>query len=101
MSFKAVVRKYLFWRDDGTCVGCGRRWNDGWYLECHHIVPVSEGGEDNAENGELRCIDCHASAHIELSKKHQRNGDTRLANANAYSARVIKTRNRKRMGWKG
>lgn len=28
-------------------------------LECDHIVPLQQGGEDNATNTQTLCITCH------------------------------------------
>lgn len=34
------------------------------YLECHHIILLSEGGEDSADNAVALCPNCHAKMHI-------------------------------------
>ncbi|GKT10995.1 HNH endonuclease signature motif containing protein [Desulforhabdus sp. TSK] len=34
------------------------------YLECHHILWLSEGGEDSADNAVALCPNCHAKMHI-------------------------------------
>jgi tetratricopeptide (TPR) repeat protein len=34
-------------------------------MEIHHIVPLSEGGTDDEENGIPLCFNCHAAAHMD------------------------------------
>lgn len=33
-------------------------------LECHHIIPVCQGGEDVIWNIKLVCHDCHEKIHL-------------------------------------
>ena len=56
------VRKDALERDDGQCRNCGVGDVIG-RLECHHIVPVSEGGEDVLENLATLCSRCHRAIH--------------------------------------
>lgn len=56
-------------RADGACERCGEdapflRANDGTpYLEIHHWIPLSEGGEDTVENAGALCPNCHREVH--------------------------------------
>lgn len=63
-----VVAEALF-RANGYCEKCKKsapflRDNDKTpYLEVHHIVTLSEGGEDTIENVIAVCPNCHRQAH--------------------------------------
>lgn len=56
-------------RAAGTCEGCRRpapfrRRSDGSaYLEVHHKLPLSQGGEDTVENALALCPNCHRERH--------------------------------------
>ena len=56
-------------RANGLCESCAnrapftRRSDDSPYLEVHHRVPLSEGGEDTLANAEGLCPNCHREAH--------------------------------------
>lgn len=60
------VREYIFVRDAGLCVRCGRPGDT-----VHHRTPLSPENIGNPEialgesNLELLCRDCHAAAHAE------------------------------------
>lgn len=57
-------------RSNGKCEmpGCGNalflRDDDTPYLEVHHIVPLSEGGEDTYANVAALCPHCHREQHF-------------------------------------
>jgi len=55
-SISPAVRKKVFMRDRGVCrtPGCGRTS----FLEVHHVVPISEGGNNKPENLLLLCSLC-------------------------------------------
>ena len=67
-------RNHIMRRDNYTCQRCGtfHAWinkngipcptNDG-ELDVHHIIPVSEGGDDNPDNLITLCRDCHKEVH--------------------------------------
>lgn len=61
----AEVRK----RANGVCEGCNNvapfpRKKDGSpYLEVHHIVMLSDGGDDTVQNALALCPNCHRKAH--------------------------------------
>lgn len=56
-------------RAKGICGKCGkpapftRKSNGTPYLEVHHWIPLSEGGEDTVENAGALCPNCHRQAH--------------------------------------
>lgn len=63
------VRLYALRRSKGICDLCGKdapfKKKDGSpYLEVHHIVPLSEEGEDSWNNVCSLCPNCHRKMHI-------------------------------------
>lgn len=52
------LRHNVFKRDNYRCVECGAT-NDFTMLTLDHIVPRSEGGEDNEDNLQTLCIKCN------------------------------------------
>ncbi|MDB0030127.1 HNH endonuclease [Opitutales bacterium] len=63
-----VVAEVLL-RANGICEDCDndapfqRRKNGEPYLEVHHIIPLSENGEDAVDNAMALCPNCHREAH--------------------------------------
>lgn len=63
-----VVAEVLF-RAKGICESCKQKApfkrvsNGSDYLEVHHIVPLSVGGEDTVENAIALCPNCHRQEH--------------------------------------
>lgn len=63
-----VVAEVLF-RAQGVCEGCGEsapffRASDGSpYLEVHHRIQLSHGGDDTVENAVALCPNCHRERH--------------------------------------
>ena len=54
------LRRFVFDRDRHRCQSCG---GAGW-LECHHRVPVSEGGAElDPANLTTICRSCHIRLH--------------------------------------
>lgn len=57
-------------RANGICERCKqpapfmRSSNNSPYLEVHHTIPLSVGGEDTLENTEALCPNCHRKAHF-------------------------------------
>jgi hypothetical protein len=53
----AAVRRAVWARDGGQCAFAGNagRCRETGFLEFHHVVPYSAGGETSIENLELRC----------------------------------------------
>jgi hypothetical protein len=50
------LRLLCFQRDQGVCQVCVRPKTN---IEAHHIIPLSENGEDALENLITVCVDCH------------------------------------------
>ncbi|HOU75564.1 MAG TPA: HNH endonuclease signature motif containing protein [Candidatus Dojkabacteria bacterium] len=63
-AFSDKVRREIFERDKGTCQRCGRRFKDGWMLQCSHFDHERNEGYDDPENGQLECIRCHMANHL-------------------------------------
>lgn len=51
------VQMFVWQRDQGKCVQCGRR--EG--LEFDHIIPIAEGGSSTERNVQLLCEHCNRS----------------------------------------
>lgn len=54
---------------DGICDACNKpapfkRSDGSAFLEVHHRIPLSEGGEDSFENTSALCPNCHREAHF-------------------------------------
>jgi len=54
-TIPADVQRYVFDRDDGTCVLCGVNTN----IHFDHIIPVSRGGSNEPENIRILCATCN------------------------------------------
>jgi hypothetical protein len=57
-SLSKRVRFEVFKRDGFRCSYCGRHPPDV-LLECDHIVPICEGGDDTEDNLTTACFDCN------------------------------------------
>jgi len=71
----AEVKRTVWTRDGGQCgfvAHDGRRCTERAFLEFHHVVPYSAGGEASAENIQLRC---HAHNGFESEKFFGRRND--------------------------
>lgn len=57
-------------RANGICEECGnkapflRKSDQSAYLEVHHVVPLSAGGDDTVENAIGLCPNCHRKSHF-------------------------------------
>lgn len=58
MSFSKEISEMALLLSGRCCCICHKFC--GNKIELHHIVPVSEGGQDNFENCIPLCLDCHA-----------------------------------------
>jgi 5-methylcytosine-specific restriction endonuclease McrA len=92
LGFPAYMRKQIFARDDAHCVDCGDSWYEPNYLmlECHHKKPLSLGGLNTLDNGELLCRYCHLKAHERLFRAAKRRNDKKAMNVNARAIRLMK-----------
>lgn len=59
---QAELREYIKNRDDFTCRLCFSKLQSK-EMQVHHIVPVSNGGEDDHINLVLLCNECHTNLH--------------------------------------
>lgn len=74
VSLKTYIRdpyvsEYAKRRANGVCQLCGKpapfKDNEGKpYLETHHIIWLTEGGEDSPENTVALCPNCHRKVHV-------------------------------------
>ena len=63
------VAEYVKRKANGICQLCGnpapfKDSNNKPYLESHHIVWLSKGGEDTIENTVALCPNCHRKMHV-------------------------------------
>ena len=79
----AVVLK----RADGKCELCGsdapflKASNGTPYLEIHHWITLSEGGEDTVKNAGALCPNCHKHAHFGQNRDYIKSNKSLAANA--------------------
>ena len=64
-----AIAAYVKKRANGVCQLCGQKApftdkNGDPYLECHHLVWLSKGGMDSADNCVALCPNCHRRMHI-------------------------------------
>lgn len=66
-SRSASVRKHVLERARGRCEFCGavgfKTLSGSIYLETHHIIPLSESGDDSTANVVALCPNHHREAH--------------------------------------
>ncbi|NEO65646.1 MAG: restriction endonuclease [Moorea sp. SIO4G2] len=53
----------LLKRQKGKCAHCGLTFKEGDVMETHHIIPRSQGGNDQLKNLELLHLHCHDEKH--------------------------------------
>jgi len=69
------VKSFALKRANGFCEYCGKlgflKKDRTRYLEVHHLIPLSEGGEeaDNVSNVVAICADCHREMHFGINGK--------------------------------
>lgn len=77
----AEVRRTAWARDEGRCAFVGhdmRRCTERAFLEFHHVVPYSTGGEATVENIQLRCRAHNGfEAEIFFGRRNDRTRSTR------------------------
>lgn len=57
------IRETILQRDNNRCKLCHYRHNEPYMMQVHHIVPVSNGGDDSHENLCSLCKPCHMKVH--------------------------------------
>lgn len=74
-GFHPGVRKAIFKRDGATCANCGKRWDDGWMLQCAHYASRDWAKDTHnpvhplhrhPDGGRLLCVECHLSEHTQM-----------------------------------
>lgn len=99
MAFEEWQRKQIFARANARCEHCGKKWSDGYMLECDHIIPLSMGGENETHNGQLLCRRCHARKHMQLAKEARRQGNMKAYHDNDRAARLVGRKGDMRYGY--
>lgn len=56
------LRELIKARDNDTCKMC-HIVNEPYGMQVHHIIPVSDGGDDSENNLILLCYKCHVEVH--------------------------------------
>lgn len=83
----AAVRQAVLSRSAGICEWCGvsgfRTSAGHLYLETHHVVPLSEGGDDTAANVVALCATHHREAHFGHERVVMRDALLRMARQKA------------------
>ena len=55
-----MIKELILERDNNECVLCLKKDE---HLQIHHILPVSNGGQDEIENLVSLCHSCHVNVH--------------------------------------
>jgi 5-methylcytosine-specific restriction protein A len=68
-----VVKAWVLNSANGICEACSQpapfeRTDGSAYLEVHHLLPLSEGGEDTTRNSLAVCPNCHRQLHYGADK---------------------------------
>lgn len=64
------LRMLILDRDSYCCGKCRSSYSDPRMMQVHHIVPVSEGGNDDRSNLITVCKNCHNKIHNDDWKKY-------------------------------
>ena len=73
-----VLKAYVKRRSNYTCEmpNCNYQGfpkeNRELYIEIHHVIPLSEGGEDSMSNTVALCPNCHRALHYAVNKEEMR-----------------------------
>lgn len=81
MSFPIEVKKRALIACKRHCVMC--EMQKGKKIECHHIIPRADGGDDSFDNCIPLCFDCHGEIGS-YNSKHPK--------GNKYTVKELKTR---------
>ena len=88
----ADVIAFVLKRAKGKCELCGsdapffKASNGSPYLEVHHWIKLSEGGEDTVENAGALCPNCHKEAHFGQNQEFIKNNKSLAIDAKNYAA---------------
>ena len=88
----ADVIAFVLKRAKGKCELCGsdapffKASNGSPYLEVHHWIKLSEGGEDTVENAGALCPNCHKQAHFGQNQEFIKNNKSLAIDAKNYAA---------------
>jgi hypothetical protein len=63
------LRKIIYKRDNWMCQMCLKKCNSN--IQCHHIIPVSDGGGHQLDNLVTLCKSCHLKIHNLLKRGYQ------------------------------
>lgn len=71
LAFSLDVRQKMFVRDQGECQACGKRFRDGWLLDCSHDDhDHSKSIYNDVNNGRVLCLDDHLAYHVSIGDKN-------------------------------
>lgn len=70
-----TMRKKIFKKQKGICQCCSRvllfeHSEDGFELD--HIIPLSEGGDNNKTNFQILCLECHRQKTAEEIRRYHK-----------------------------
>ncbi len=94
-----LVKAWVLKNANGMCEKCGKNGpfikdDESFYLEVHHLIPLSDGGADEICNAVALCPNCHRELHysktIEGEKKLLISKLGRLADNNIQKADIRK-----------
>lgn len=74
MAISKKLRFEVFKRDGFQCQYCGKS-SPNVVLEIDHIIPISEGGQNNLENLITSCFDCNRGKGKELLENYKEGTD--------------------------
>lgn len=85
------IKSYVRARDNHTCQLCKGKSQDP-RLECHHIVPRTEGGTDIPVNLIVLCQPCHEQVHLGIKHLAKRTIQASISrNAHATQMNILRS----------
>jgi len=73
-----TLKNYVKRRSNNSCemLNCNyqgfQKLNGEAYIEIHHVIPLSEGGEDSIDNTVALCPNCHRAMHYAVNKEEMK-----------------------------
>jgi hypothetical protein len=61
-EFPIGIKRLVMMRSGNRCERCNSDFNEGFTGEFHHIIAVSDNGDDSIENCSLLCRNCQKAA---------------------------------------